>query len=64
VRLHQRLGTCLEAAYGAQAGEGAAELAKHFVRCQDTQRAAQYEYCDDAYRHELDFYVMHAPAYA
>jgi len=22
------------------------------------------EYCDDAYRHELDFYVMHAPAYA
>jgi hypothetical protein len=22
------------------------------------------EYCDDAYRHELDFYVMHATEYA
>jgi hypothetical protein len=29
VRLHQWLGECLEAAYGAQAGEIAAELAEH-----------------------------------
>ena len=42
VRLHQRLGECLEAAYGAQAGEIAAELAEHFVRGQDTQRAVHY----------------------
>jgi predicted ATPase/DNA-binding winged helix-turn-helix (wHTH) protein len=42
VRLHQRLGECLEAAYGAQAGEVAAELAEHFVRGQDVQRAVPY----------------------
>jgi DNA-binding winged helix-turn-helix (wHTH) protein/tetratricopeptide (TPR) repeat protein len=42
VRLHQRLGVCLEAAYSAQAGEVAAELAEHFVRGQDTQRAVHY----------------------
>ena len=42
VRLHQRLGECLETAYGAQAGEIAAELAEHFVRGQDTQRAVHY----------------------
>ena len=42
VRLHQRLGGCLETAYGAQAGAIAAELAEHFVRGQDTQRAVQY----------------------
>src|SRR5262249_28698541 len=42
VRLHQRLGECLEAAYGTQAGEMAAELAEHFVRGQDTQRAVHY----------------------
>jgi DNA-binding winged helix-turn-helix (wHTH) protein len=42
VRLHQRLGGCLETAYGAQAGAIAAELAEHFVRGQDTQRAVHY----------------------
>ena len=42
VRLHQRLGGCLEAAYGVQAHEVAAELAEHFVRGQDTQRAVHY----------------------
>ena len=42
VRLHQRLGACLEAAYGVQAGEIAAELAEHFARGQDIQRAVHY----------------------
>jgi hypothetical protein len=42
VRLHQRLGECLEKAYEAHAGEIAAELAEHFVRGQDTQRAVHY----------------------
>ena len=42
VRLHQRLGECLETAYGAQTGEIAAELAEHFVRGQDRQRAVRY----------------------
>ena len=42
VRLHQRLGRCLEAAYGVQAHEVAAELAEHFVRGQDTPRAVHY----------------------
>jgi hypothetical protein len=42
VRLHQWLGECLEAAYGAQAGEIAAELAEHFVRGQDARRAVPY----------------------
>jgi predicted ATPase len=42
VRLHQRLGECLETAYGAQTGEIAAELAEHFVRGQDAWRAVRY----------------------
>jgi predicted ATPase len=42
VRLHQRLGACLEAAYESQAQEVAAELAEHFVRGQDIQRAVRY----------------------
>ena len=42
VRLHQRLGECLETAYGAQAREVAAELAEHFMRGQDTWRAVRY----------------------
>jgi predicted ATPase len=42
VRLHQRLGSCLEAAYGERAGEIAAELAEHFVRGQNAQRAVYY----------------------
>ena len=42
MRLHQRLGTRLEAAYGAQAELVASELAAHFRRAQDTRRAVQY----------------------
>ena len=42
IRLHQCLGGCLEAAYSAQAGEIATELAEHFVRGQDTRRAVHY----------------------
>src|SRR5262249_36448540 len=42
VRLHQRLGECLETAYGSQTREVAAELAEHFVRGQDTWRAIRY----------------------
>ena len=43
-QLHRRLGECLEDAYGAQAGEAAAELAEHFVRGQDARRAVRYLY--------------------
>src|SRR4029453_1090829 len=42
IRLHQRLGECLETAYGSQAREVAAELAEHFVRGRDTWRAVRY----------------------
>jgi predicted ATPase len=42
VRLHQRLGEGLAAAYGAQAGEVAAELAEHFERSYDVRRAVHY----------------------
>jgi predicted ATPase len=42
VRLHQRLGTCLEAAYGEQAGEIAAELAEHFARGTNAPQAVRY----------------------
>ena len=42
VRLHQRLGARLEAGHGAQAGAIAAELAMHFERGRDWQRAVQY----------------------
>ena len=41
-RRHQQIGTRLEAGYGAQAGARAAELAVHFQRGQDPQRAVQY----------------------
>ena len=44
VRLHQRLGACLEAAYGEQTGEIAAELAAHFERGADVRRAVHYLY--------------------
>jgi predicted ATPase len=44
VRLHQRLGECLETVYGIQAGAIAAELAEHFGRSQDTQRAVHYRH--------------------
>jgi len=42
VRLHQRLGTCLEAAYGARVREIAAELAEHFGRGHVPRQAVQY----------------------
>jgi DNA-binding winged helix-turn-helix (wHTH) protein/tetratricopeptide (TPR) repeat protein len=42
VRLHQRIGARLEAGHGAQAGDIAAELAMHFERGRDFQRAVQY----------------------
>jgi len=42
IQLHHRLGTRLEAAYGARAGEIAAELAMHFEHGRDYHRAVQY----------------------
>ncbi len=41
-RLHGRIGARLEVGYGAQAREIAAELAIHFIRGRDAQRASQY----------------------
>ncbi|MGH8006812.1 MAG: ATP-binding protein, partial [Candidatus Binatia bacterium] len=41
-RLHQRVGEREEAAYGDRVGEIAAELAVHFERSQDAQRAVTY----------------------
>jgi predicted ATPase/DNA-binding winged helix-turn-helix (wHTH) protein len=40
--MHQRLGERLEAAYAANAGEVAAELALHFEQGRDPERAARY----------------------
>ncbi|HEV8717544.1 MAG TPA: AAA family ATPase [Candidatus Binatia bacterium] len=42
LRLHQRIGVRLEEAYGGQARELAAELAMHFERGRDYQRAVRY----------------------
>ena len=42
VRLHQRIGARLEAGHGVQASAMAAELAMHFERGRDAQRAVQY----------------------
>jgi predicted ATPase len=42
VRLHQRIGARLEAGHDAQVGDIAAELAMHFERGRDSQRAVQY----------------------
>jgi DNA-binding winged helix-turn-helix (wHTH) protein/predicted ATPase len=42
VRLHREIGGRLEAGFGGQVREIAAELALHFVRGRDTQRAVQY----------------------
>src|SRR5262249_16202186 len=42
MRLHRQIGTRLEAGYGAQVGARAAELALHFQRGQDPQRAVPY----------------------
>ena len=42
VRLHQRIGARMEAGYGAQARQMAAELAGHFTRGHDVERAVIY----------------------
>ncbi|MGH8008155.1 MAG: ATP-binding protein, partial [Candidatus Binatia bacterium] len=42
LRLHQRIGERMEAGYGERTGEIAAELAMHFEKGQDYQRAVQY----------------------
>jgi predicted ATPase len=42
VQLHQGIGVRLEAGYGAQAGEIAAQLAVHFERAGEVQRAVHY----------------------
>ncbi|MBI3304256.1 MAG: AAA family ATPase [Deltaproteobacteria bacterium] len=42
IELHRRIGEREEAAYGGRAGEIAAELAVHFGRGRDYQRAVQY----------------------
>ena len=42
VQLHWRIGTRLEAGYGAQAGEIATQLAVHFERGGEIQRAVHY----------------------
>jgi tetratricopeptide (TPR) repeat protein len=42
VRWHRQIGCRLEAGYGPQARELAAELAEHFVRGHDPERAVQY----------------------
>jgi DNA-binding winged helix-turn-helix (wHTH) protein/tetratricopeptide (TPR) repeat protein len=42
VRLHQRLAACLEAVYGEQTGEIAAELAEHFARGANAPKAVHY----------------------
>jgi predicted ATPase/DNA-binding winged helix-turn-helix (wHTH) protein len=41
-RLHQQIGHRMEAGFGAQVGERAAELAAHFEQGRDTRRAVQY----------------------
>jgi DNA-binding winged helix-turn-helix (wHTH) protein/predicted ATPase len=42
IRLHRRIGGCEEEAFGLRAREIAAELAVHFERGRDSQRAVQY----------------------
>ena len=42
VRWHRQIGARLEAGYGSQAREIAANLAEHFVRGRDPERAVQY----------------------
>jgi DNA-binding winged helix-turn-helix (wHTH) protein/predicted ATPase len=44
LRWHRQIGRRLEAGYGPQACEVAAELAEHFMRGRDTERAVQYLY--------------------
>jgi DNA-binding winged helix-turn-helix (wHTH) protein/predicted ATPase len=42
MRLHQRIGACQETLYAQEVGERAAELALHFTRGQDVERAVHY----------------------
>lgn len=44
IRWHRQMGTRLETGYGERARELAAELAEHFVRGRDTERAVRYLY--------------------
>ena len=44
LRLHRRVGDCEEQIYGARAHEIASELAVHFERGQEYDKAAQYHY--------------------
>src|SRR5262245_37988984 len=54
VRLHRRIGEWAEGVYGSRVGEHAAELAVHFERGQDYQRAVQYltQAADNAMRRQ------------
>lgn len=54
-RLHQRIGERLAAGHAAQAPELAAELALHFERGRDNQRAVHY--CQHAAEHALQRYA-------
>jgi len=42
MRLHRRIGDCLEAGHGARTGEIAAQLAVHFERGGEVERAVRY----------------------
>jgi predicted ATPase len=42
MQLHRHIGVCLEAGYGARAGEIAAQLAVHFERGGEVERAVRY----------------------
>ena len=42
MQLHRRIGGCLEAGYGAQAGDIAAQLVVHFERGGAVERAVDY----------------------
>ena len=62
LRLHRLIGDCVEAAYQAQAGELAAELALHFERGRDYPRAVQYlqQAADNARkRHAYQETILH-----
>jgi tetratricopeptide (TPR) repeat protein len=59
--LHQRIGERMEAGYGPQAGDIAAELAMHFEHGRETQRAVTYlrQAADNALRRYANTEAMH-----
>jgi predicted ATPase len=61
VDLHRRIGEGLEAGYGVQAGDIAAELAMHFERGRDARRAINYlrEAADTAVRRYANAEAAH-----